>query len=254
MASLAALTCRSGRSDFLRNRFGLVARRAHGATFTRKQQVSDSTWGMARQSINLVVTKGSRITGLRRIPSPQRAGTRSLDKMGAAMGRLIVQQGVVLLALFTPAIAGELTPTIQAALLPLSASVSVYSSAVTSLQKPEAPARDGRNDFSSRFEGQVPVRVLTPAQKEAIRAALNDTRLPAAVAATSPREPEEVRRRAQQEQEQWLKRQERVGLRAIASICDGCMGGARGLSRRIVPREYVGEDGLPYREQDLRYP
>src|SRR5687767_2604315 len=127
------------------------------------------------------------------------------------MGRLIVPQSVILLAFLTPAIASELTPTIHTALWPLSAPGSVYPS-VTRLQKPEgAPARDGGNDFGSRFEGHVPDRVLTPAQKEAMRAALNGTRRATEVKATSPRELEEVRQRTQQEQDQWLKRQERVG-------------------------------------------
>jgi hypothetical protein len=168
------------------------------------------------------------------------------------MRRLVVHGGF-LLALLTPAIASELTPSIHAALWPLSAPGSVYPSArVIGLQKPqEAAASDGRIDFRSRFEGQEPVRALTPAQKQAIRAALSDAGAPAAVSATSSREPVEVRQRAQQEQEQWLKRQERVGRRAIASICDGCMGKV-GVSRRTVPREYVDADGLAYREQDLR--
>jgi hypothetical protein len=87
-----------------------------------------------------------------------------------------------------------------------------------------------------------------------MRAALNGTPRATEVKAASPRELEEVRQRAQQQQDQWLKRQERVGQRAIASICDGCMGGARTTRRRIVPREYIDEDGLAYRQQDLRYP
>jgi hypothetical protein len=164
------------------------------------------------------------------------------------MGRLVVHGGF-LLALLTPAIASELPSSLHAALWPLSAPGSVYPSArITGLQKPqEVPANDGPIDFRSRFEGQEPLRALTPAQKEAIRAALSDARAPAAVSS----EPVEVHQRAQQEQEQWLKRQERVGRRAIASICDGCMGKV-GVSHRSVPREYVDADGLAYREQDLR--
>jgi hypothetical protein len=168
------------------------------------------------------------------------------------MGRLVVHGGF-LLALLTPAIASELPSSLHAALWPLSAPGSVYPSArITGLQKPqEVPANDGPIDFRSRFEGQEPLRALTPAQKEAIRAALSDARAPAAVSAINPREHVEVHQRAQQEQEQWLKRQERVGRRAITSVCDGCIGKV-GVSHRSVPREYVDADGLAYREQDLR--
>jgi hypothetical protein len=55
---------------------------------------------------------------------------------------------------------------------------------------------------------------------------------------------------AAREMDERLARHERAGRRATAGICDGCTGVRR--VRGGKTREMVGEDGLPYRADDLR--
>ena len=55
---------------------------------------------------------------------------------------------------------------------------------------------------------------------------------------------------AAREMDERLARYERAGRRATAGICDGCTGVRR--VRGGKTREMVGEDGLPYRAEDLR--
>ena len=57
---------------------------------------------------------------------------------------------------------------------------------------------------------------------------------------------------AAQRMNEQLARQERVGRRATSGICDGCIPGTRSGRRRVQPREIIGEDGLAYREEDVR--
>jgi hypothetical protein len=174
------------------------------------------------------------------------------------MMRLILL-GISLLGLATTVIASELhtssTSAIHAALWPLSASGGVYPNAPAArVRKPQNAPSSDQNDFTGRFEGQEPVRVLSSNEKEAIRAGLSGITRIAATAApiTSLPDVQELRERAQEEQDQALKRSESVGRRAILSICDGCIRGARSSRRVILRREHVGEDGLAYRAEDLR--
>ncbi len=57
---------------------------------------------------------------------------------------------------------------------------------------------------------------------------------------------------AAQRMNEQLARQERVGRRATSGICDGCIPGTRRGRRGVQPREIIGEDGLAYREEDVR--
>ena len=58
---------------------------------------------------------------------------------------------------------------------------------------------------------------------------------------------------AAQKMNEQLARQERVGRRATSGICDGCTSGTRSGRHRVEPREIIGEDGLAYRAEDIRY-
>jgi hypothetical protein len=234
------------------------------AIFVRNQQLFHSTPPILSSSIRAGDDRGVRASLNCATPKPasrsKGAGLYARPIMlGAAMMRLILL-GITLHGLATTVVASELhasaTSTIHAALWPLSAPGSVYPSArVVRLRKPQSGHSGDQNDFTGRFEGQEPVRALTPNEKEAIRAALSGmTRSAAAAPApiTNPRDIQEFRERAQEDQDEALKRSERVGRRAILSICDGCIKGPRSSARAILRREHVGEDGLAYRAEDLR--
>ena len=172
------------------------------------------------------------------------------------MRRLLVQT-VILVGLATPAISSELqrspASSLQEALWPLSKPGSVYPSAHMARQsKPEDAVVRGPNVPAGRSEAQQPIPAWS-IRKEAIQLP-SSARNPAAAAVSPPPKGfDDVRARAEQEQqqEQALKRSERVGRRALLSICDGCITGSRSLARGTVPREEVGEDGLAYRPEDL---
>jgi hypothetical protein len=108
----------------------------------------------------------------------------------------------------------------------------------------------GPNVPAGRFEPQQPVRA--PSVPKAAMQSSASARNPAAAAVSPPPNGNsDLRARTAEEYEQALKRSERVGRRAVLSICDGCMTGSRSLARGTVPREEVGEDGLAYRLDDL---
>ena len=169
------------------------------------------------------------------------------------MRRLLVQT-VILIGLATPAISSELqrspASSLHEALWPLSKPGSVYPSAHMARQsKPEDAVGRESNVSAGRFEAQQPVR--TPSiPKEAMQSPLS-ARNPAAAAVSPPPKGNGDVRARPEKHEQALKRSERVGSRAVLSICDGCMTGSRSLARGTVPREEVGEDGLAYRPEDL---
>jgi hypothetical protein len=108
----------------------------------------------------------------------------------------------------------------------------------------------GPNGPAGRFEAQQPVRAPS-IPKGAIQSP-GSARNPAVAAVSPPPNGNShLRARTEEEHEQALKRSERVGRRAVLSICDGCIMGPRSLTRGTVPREEVGEDGLAYRLEDL---
>ena len=103
---------------------------------------------------------------------------------------------------------------------------------------------------TGRFEAHQPVRAPS-IPKQAMQSPLS-ARSPAGAADSPPANGiSDLRARTEEEHEQALKRSERVGRRAVSSICDGCITGPRRLARGTVPREEVGEDGLAYRPEDL---
>ena len=170
------------------------------------------------------------------------------------MRRLLVQT-VILIGLATPAISSELqrspASSLHEALWPLSKPGSVYPSAHMARQsKPEDAVGSGPNVPAGRSEAQQPVRAPS-IPKQAMQSPLS-ARSPAGAAVSPPAYGNsDLRGRAEEEHEQALKRSERVGRRAVSSICDGCMTGPRSSARGTVPREEVGEDGLAYRPEDL---
>ena len=115
--------------------------------------------------------------------------------------------------------------------------------------KPEEAVGGAPNGSAGRFEAQQPVRAPSP--KEAMQSPASARNPAAAAVSPPPNGNSDLRARTEEEHEQALKRSERVGRRAVLSICDGCMTGSRSLARGKVPREEVGEDGLAYRLDDL---
>jgi hypothetical protein len=168
------------------------------------------------------------------------------------MRRLLVQT-VILIGLATPAISGELqrspASSLHEALWPLSKPGSVYPSARAIQSKHEDAVGGGPNISAGRFE--APPTPAPSTLKEATQLSLGARNPAAAAVSPPPKGNGDVRARAEEEHEQALKRSERVGRRAVLSICDGCTTGSRSLARRTVPREVVGEDGLPFRLDDL---
>jgi hypothetical protein len=169
--------------------------------------------------------------------------------------RRVLVETVILIGLATPAISSELqrspASSLHEALWPLSKPGSIYPSAHLAHQsKAEDAVGSGVNVPAGRFEAQQPVRPpSTP--KQAMQSPASARNPIAAAVGPPPKGSGEFRARAEEEHEQALKRSERVGRRAVSSICDGCITGPRSSARGTVPREEVGEDGLAYRPEDL---
>jgi hypothetical protein len=169
--------------------------------------------------------------------------------------RRVLVQTVILIGLATPAISSELqrspASSLHESLWPLSKPGSVYPSAhVAGQPKPEDAVGRGPNVPAGRSEAQQPVRAPSMS-KEAMRSPASARNPAAAAVSPPPNGNSDLRARTEEEHEQALKRSERVGRRAVSSICDGCTTGPRSLARGTVPREEVGEDGLAYRLDDL---
>jgi hypothetical protein len=173
-------------------------------------------------------------------------------RLEGTMRRPLVQ-AVILIGLATPSVGTELqrspASSLHEALWPLSKPGSVYPSAHIARQpKPEDAMGGGQNVPAGRSEAQQPIPAWS-IRKEAIQVPSDPA---AATVSPRPEGLDDVRARAEQEQEQALRRSERAGRRAVLSICEGCMRGSRSVARGTIPREEVGEDGLAYRPEDLQ--